>query len=46
MNKKKEKNPYADLSIKKITAVNKERGRAPRATKIVGGDLRVRSERK
>ena len=42
MNKKKEKSPYADLSFKKITAVNKEQ-RKPRGSKIVGGDLRTRN---
>ena len=41
MNNKKEKSPYATNSIKKISAPNKPKNQ-PRATKIVGGDLRVK----
>lgn len=42
MNKKKEKTPYANLSIKKVTAPNKIQ-RQPRVNKLVGGDLRAKS---
>ena len=38
---KKEKNPYANNSIKKITAPNKAKDQ-PRATRTEGGDLRVK----
>lgn len=39
--KKKEKSVYADLSTKKITAPNKKANQ-PGASKIIGGDLRVK----
>lgn len=41
MNKKKGNNPYATLSIKKITAKNKQKNE-PCSAKIQGGDLRVK----
>ena len=42
MNKKKEKTPYADLSVRKITATNKPKEQ-PKGRKILGGDLRARN---
>ncbi len=41
MNKKKEKSVYANISFKKVNAPNKPKN-DPKATKIVGGDLRTR----
>lgn len=38
---KKEKSVYADLSLKKITAQNKNPNE-PKGKKTVGGDLRVK----
>lgn len=39
--KNKEKNPYANISIKKITAPKKPKI-VPKGTKLVGGDLRAK----
>ena len=39
--KKKDKNPYANNSIKKITAPNKATN-APHVTRTEGGDLRIK----
>ena len=44
MKNKKEKNPYATISNKKITAPNKKENE-PTVTKTVGGDLRVRGSK-
>jgi hypothetical protein len=41
MKQNKEKNAYATLSIKKITAPNPPKTK-PTVTKTVGGDLRAR----
>ena len=41
MNKKKEKNRYADLSIKPIAKIKKQ-NEEPRAHKTEGGDLRTK----